>query len=196
MISENPRRRGRRRASWRVTVEDCAQIEATPELLLSPGSPLTGGFPEPGGESVSVPLAGSWPDGTPISFTVEIVTTRQHLGGVRYWFACPLCGGRCRFLYSPCPNRPFWCRDCWGLPYESQHRRRWAKGSSEAMLSAILRWGERQSRRRRRRRRRSPASPGEGQRGSGSTETPMQESGTTSLDHYRAAWRDFLRDLE
>ena len=166
MISENPRRRGRPRASWRVTVEDCAQIEATPELLLSPGSPLTAS-PQPGDDSVSVPLAGSWPDGTPISFTVEILTTVQHLGGVRLWFACPLCGGRCRFLYSPCPNRPFWCQQCWGLPYESQHRRRWPKGSAEAMLSAIFRWHERMSRQRRRRRRRragaggSPASPAE-----------------------------------
>ncbi len=203
MISENPtrdhlggempRRRGRRKGSGPFTVEDCAKIEATPELLLSPGSPLSAS-PQPG-DRPSVPLAGSWPDGTPISFTVEILTTVQHLGGVRLWFACPRCGRRCRFLLSPSPNRPFWCRQCWAVPYRSQYLN---FTPEERFVLKFLREGSRmlEPKRRRRRRRRSPATPEEGQRGNGSTETPMQESGTPSLDHYRAAWGRFLRDLE
>lgn len=58
-------------------------------------------------------------------FRVPLVSTPLRRG-VRWWFACPTCGGRCAVLYSPCsletPN--FACRRCWGVAYPSQRARK------------------------------------------------------------------------
>ncbi|QEL19853.1 hypothetical protein [Limnoglobus roseus] len=53
--------------------------------------------------------------------TIGLVATRCHLGGLRWWLACPVqrygspCGRRARKLYL-CENT-FGCRECHGLTY-------------------------------------------------------------------------------
>ena len=193
LVGELPRRRGRPRASWRPRVGDgdyyrlTADPEALEQLLSAPLANLVNPF---GGLELSL----TFPGGATLTVKLQIATTRQRLG-VRYWFRCPSCGRRVRDLYTANVSAVLACRKCLGLVYESQYSR---LTPMERFLVRFLREGSRmfEPKRRRRRRRRSPASPEEGQRGNGSTETPMQESGTTSLDHYRAACGRFLRDLE
>lgn len=47
-------------------------------------------------------------------FMARIVTTTPNYGGRRYWFMCPGCGRRVRYLYG---GRLFHCRTCHGLTY-------------------------------------------------------------------------------
>jgi hypothetical protein len=64
-------------------------------------------------------------DGEPesLDYPVRLVTTRPHLGGMRWWFICPLvvndrpCGRRVTKLYGHV--RYFGCRTCTGLVYRS-----------------------------------------------------------------------------
>jgi hypothetical protein len=59
----------------------------------------------------------------PLDYPVRLVTTGCHLGGVRWWFICPLvtnnvrCGRRVRKLYLQ--GKYFGCRHCHGLTYTS-----------------------------------------------------------------------------
>ena len=55
---------------------------------------------------------------------LRLLTTPQHLGGERRWFACPNCGRRVGCLYAPWITEPFWCRRCHHLLYDSQFARR------------------------------------------------------------------------
>lgn len=58
-----------------------------------------------------------------LDYPVELVATPCHLGGVRWWFICPLarngvaCGRRVRKLYLN--GRYFGCRHCHNLTYRS-----------------------------------------------------------------------------
>jgi hypothetical protein len=49
----------------------------------------------------------------------NLTTTETRFGGVRYWWSCPGCWGRCRVLYAyPARGRErFCCRRCQGLRY-------------------------------------------------------------------------------
>jgi hypothetical protein len=73
-----------------------------------------------------------------LDYSVALVTTRCHLGGVRWWFICPLvrnnvaCGRRVRKLYL-C-GRYFGCRHCNNLTYRSQQE-------SDSRVYAALRDG-------------------------------------------------------
>jgi len=51
---------------------------------------------------------------------LRIVCTPCTFGGVRQWFLCPQCGGRCAVLYAAAGFR---CRRCLALPYRSQRQR-------------------------------------------------------------------------
>lgn len=65
-----------------------------------------------------------------ITYQVRLVTTAQHYGGSKWWFACLLarpgrtaCGKRVRQLYLPPGRKYFGCRHCYALTYASrQHR--------------------------------------------------------------------------
>jgi len=54
---------------------------------------------------------------------VGLVTSRPHLGGLRWWFACPFapgggpCGRRVGMLYLPPDECLFRCRHCHRLSY-------------------------------------------------------------------------------
>lgn len=60
---------------------------------------------------------------TELDYEIRLTTTKCNLGGVRYWFVCPLsvngvyCGRRCGVLYG---GKYFGCRKCYNLKYQSQ----------------------------------------------------------------------------
>lgn len=62
---------------------------------------------------------------TTCDYKVRLVTTPCHLGGVRWWFICPLttngryCGRRVGKLYCPRGGTYYGCRHCHDLSYES-----------------------------------------------------------------------------
>jgi hypothetical protein len=65
------------------------------------------------------------PTGEWIDDGVGLCTTQPHLGGLRWWFACPFvvggaaCGRRVGRLYLPPGERHFGCRRCHALTYTS-----------------------------------------------------------------------------
>lgn len=54
--------------------------------------------------------------GTPIALT----TSTTGNGGIRYWFACPVCEKRSGVLYMHPITHQVACRSCLGLKYRSQ----------------------------------------------------------------------------
>jgi hypothetical protein len=60
-------------------------------------------------------------------YKVALTTTPCNLGGVRYWFICPLnkngvyCGRRVAKLYKAPRGNYFGCRHCYNLSYESRN---------------------------------------------------------------------------
>jgi hypothetical protein len=82
-----------------------------------------------------------------LDYTVRLVTTACHLGGVRWWFVCPLvkggvaCGRRVRKLYLR--GKYFGCRHCHGLTYRStQESDKRVYALARAGLDAIPRFGQ------------------------------------------------------
>jgi hypothetical protein len=59
----------------------------------------------------------------PIRYPIRLQTTRPHLGGLRWWFTCPLivAGRPCRRRVATLHlvGRYFGCRTCHGLTYRS-----------------------------------------------------------------------------
>jgi hypothetical protein len=62
-------------------------------------------------------------------YEIGMQTTQPRLGGVRWWFKCPMvcsngrpCGRRVQMLYLPPNGRQFGCRGCHHLWYESQRQ--------------------------------------------------------------------------
>ena len=55
--------------------------------------------------------------GVPVPpYLAPVVTTVPNYGGLRYWFLCPRCNRRIRYLYC---DRLFLCRSCHGLTYRT-----------------------------------------------------------------------------
>ncbi len=105
-----------RLAGRRLRVSQCAVMRADPDLLRPlKDRDLSG---------IWVIVRVTWATGEQSTTEVRVVTSRQHLGGERRWFACPRCGRRVGCLYSPCAREPFWCRSCYHLIYDSQYARR------------------------------------------------------------------------
>jgi hypothetical protein len=94
---------------------------------------------------------------TECDYDVRLVTTPCHLGGVRWWFICPLsrnsvsCGRRVGKLYCPPGSMYCGCRHCYDLSYESRnesHRTRFAHMSrfltldrrQDKLLEDMKRW--------------------------------------------------------
>ncbi len=59
---------------------------------------------------------------TDYKYTVSLVTTPCNFGGIRYWFACPLCSRRVGGLYLVLGDAYFVCRGCNNLTYRSRNR--------------------------------------------------------------------------
>lgn len=51
---------------------------------------------------------------------IVLTTTSCNYGGIRYWFACPVCGKRCRVIYWQGQHNFWACRKCLNLVYRSQ----------------------------------------------------------------------------
>jgi hypothetical protein len=66
----------------------------------------------------------------PYDNEISLITTPCNLGGVRYWFICPLsrnglyCGRRTGTLYLASGGSYFGCRYCYDLSYESRNESR------------------------------------------------------------------------
>jgi len=64
---------------------------------------------------------------TSFDYRVQLATTPCHLGGVRWWFLCPLsrngvsCGRRVAKLYRAPRADYYGCRHCYDLSYESRN---------------------------------------------------------------------------
>ncbi len=78
-------------------------------------------------------------NGEDLRYQVALETTRPHLGGVRWWFRCPLSGNRARVLYKIVGQDLFACREALGLSYhcrnESVQDRMWRR--SQKILKRI-----------------------------------------------------------
>ena len=60
-----------------------------------------------------------------MDYKIHLQTTRPYVGGVHWWFTCPLlrlegaCNCRVSKLYLPPGSRYYGCRHCYGLTYQS-----------------------------------------------------------------------------
>ena len=54
-----------------------------------------------------------------LNHTIDLITTRPHFGGVRWWFMCPGCENNVTKLYQPPGDKYFLCRTCQNLTYTS-----------------------------------------------------------------------------
>jgi hypothetical protein len=120
--------RGRPRCSNRLRADDCAVLDVrslphvpSPSLPERIARTLREAFPDaPKRHDLTLTL----PNGAQMKLTLFTTTTRPFYGGARRWFVCPSCGRRCAKLYTPNSNeRPFACRACGGLVYDSQYDR-------------------------------------------------------------------------
>jgi hypothetical protein len=59
---------------------------------------------------------------TDYDYEVSLLTTPCNFGGVRYWFACPVCHERVGVLYLAPGNIYFVCRHCNNITYRSRNR--------------------------------------------------------------------------
>jgi hypothetical protein len=80
-------------------------------------------------------------------YIIPIDATPTHIGGVRYWFRCPMehngkpCGRRVKKLYLPSGEQVFGCRQCYDLTYRSvqtHDKRRNALARNPDALDAAL----------------------------------------------------------
>lgn len=89
-----------------------SNVSFTVDVMNSPHIRFTYTCTDWGGEKVD------------LDYRVELVATRCHFGGKRYWFICPLsvsgvaCGRRVGVIYLP--GKYFGCRKCHDLAYQSQ----------------------------------------------------------------------------
>lgn len=147
---------GRHRAWRKRTVESCHAID-TAKLrrsgLLAAGTDRVGtlswgrgGARSEVGYALTVgPAEGTLrlmytvgADARKYDYPVRLVTTGCHFGGVRWWFRCPLAGGRAgchrRVRTLHLAGRCFGCRDCDRLTYTTTRE-------SDRRVYALLRCG-------------------------------------------------------
>jgi hypothetical protein len=80
-----------------------------------------------------------------LDYQVRLVTTRPHLGGLRWWFICPLvrggipCARRVAKLYRR--TKYFGCRNCVGLAYRSSQEAHKDDRSERNLRKMVLRYG-------------------------------------------------------
>jgi hypothetical protein len=82
---------------------------------------------------------------TDYNYEVSLVTTPCTYGGVRYWFACPVCHERVGVLYLAPGKIYFTCRHCNNITYHSRNRCRIASFGHtsrqiDKLRSEIKRW--------------------------------------------------------
>jgi len=88
---------------------------------------------------------------TDYNYTVSLLKTPCNFGGIRYWFACPVCFTRVGSLYLPPSQIYFCCRGCHNLTYNSRNESRLGRFGNigyniiadrkiEELYSQIKRW--------------------------------------------------------
>jgi hypothetical protein len=93
---------------------------------------------------------------SPGSLRLDVVRSQQNLG-LRWWWACPVCGRRCRYVYffevgrRADVSQVLACRTCLGLTYASRARHRCTDQDRRAEARGDEAARERQDRRRIRR---------------------------------------------
>lgn len=113
---------------FRKTVSEVVSYERTARGTLTWGDGRTVSFRvelREGGPGVCLIYRPERDGESPRDYFVRLVTTSPPVGGVRWWFVCPLvvngkpCRKRVSKLYLP-PGMSFWgCRTCYGLTYRS-----------------------------------------------------------------------------
>lgn len=97
---------------------------------------------EPSWDRQLAKFTATWSDGRETRHVIEMVTTRPHFGGVRYWFLCPHCERRFGKLYAPASGI-LMCRVCLSMAYLSQYvkcpRRGW-RWVETASPMELVRW--------------------------------------------------------
>lgn len=121
------------------TVESCAR------LSIEPGGKMGGSFPsgnwrldvEKKGEARFIVLRGER-NGWKAEEWIEILFWNPRFGGKSFWLLCPVCGRKCRTLFTPPEAAEYRCRQCWKLVYESsQTAHLWDRGTAAALLAPI-----------------------------------------------------------
>ena len=88
---------------------------------------------------------------TDYNYEVSLLKMPCNFGGIRYWFACPICSRRVGNLYRPPGDIYFCCRGCHNLTYNSRNESRLgrfgnicynivAERKIEELYSQIKRW--------------------------------------------------------
>src|SRR5690349_7743305 len=87
--------------SERPLVETLAKLQLPTDLVQGRRQTSRPSWPtqRPEREWV-VDITLTWPTDDRSDRTLVILPTRQRLGGVRWWWSCPSCGRRCRFLLA------------------------------------------------------------------------------------------------
>lgn len=75
------------------------------------------------------PAGAGWASST---YDLPLYAQDQHLGGVRWFFACPLSGGRTPVLYLPAGGGCLGSREAHGLAFASQRLRAPARAATRA----------------------------------------------------------------
>ncbi len=84
-------------------------------------------------------------DSTKHEYIAYLVSTDCNYGGIRWWFACPVCGLRVGVLYMAPGDTRFYCRHCNNLSYHSRNNCSVAKfgvtgREIDKLRSEIKRW--------------------------------------------------------
>ena len=70
--------------------------------------------------------------GEHLNYPVFLETTQPQLGGLRWWFQCPLCRRRVQKLFLPRGARRFACRHCHQLSYASRNESPYGRAIARA----------------------------------------------------------------
>lgn len=73
---------------------------------------------------------------------VQIVASRPHFGGTRWWFVCPQTGARCRILYLVKGSDQLLSRYELNASYDSQHKRKFERALMRARRLRMRLGGE------------------------------------------------------
>jgi hypothetical protein len=80
-----------------------------------------------------------------LNYSVRLVTTCPHSGGLRWWFICPLVrnGAPCRRRVAKVfrRGRYFGCRDCHGLAYRSSQEAHKDDPNERMLAKMVTRYG-------------------------------------------------------
>src|SRR4051812_3497196 len=106
-----PRRRGRPFGQTPLFLDDCfVRLDATVLLAKSRGALVY--HPQEPARTLPCRWTLQWTEAERPqrrSVALAVTATGQHLGGVRRWWRCPMCGRRCRILLAVAPDAPIGC---------------------------------------------------------------------------------------